>query len=119
MIHDTEMSAEDYKIKLFKRYPLLAKHPDLWKVDVVKKGRKLTKIQRGRKYDSLYYDSLTVDIKQIVSYLTIVGHPQVIPVDMSKPIRTQSKTTTQRIKHIAYSKPTKVKSIKKPVKRKK
>lgn len=119
MIHNTGMSAEEYRGKLFKKFPILAQHPTVWHVDILKFGRKMTKVQRTRKYDSLYYDEPTVSVKEIVDYITVMGHPQIIPVNISKPILTRGKVGIKRTKNIAYTASKKITYLTKAVKKKK
>lgn len=84
LIHNTDMLASDYRKKLLAKYPILGDYPEIWKVDIIKLGKKMTKIQRGRKYDSLYYDQPTCTMKEIVPYITQMGHPALVAVDLDK-----------------------------------
>jgi len=91
LIHNTDLRNRDYLQKVMVRYPILRKHPDILKVEVIKAGRKLSKAQLEKKYDSIYFDKATVNVHDITGYITQTGHPTIIPVDLSKGAKARKK----------------------------
>jgi hypothetical protein len=77
--------------KIFKKYPILRKHPDKLKVEVIRAGRKLSKAQLEKTYDSIYFDKTTVSVHDITEYIVQAGHPQIIPVDLDKGLKAGKK----------------------------
>lgn len=91
MIHNTGMENQDYFRKVSKKYPIMRTHADKLKVDVIKTGRKLTKAHLKEKYDSIYFDKATVNVRDIIEYITQTGHPQIIPIDLSTGTKAKKK----------------------------
>jgi len=97
-IHNTGMTCKDYHKKLITKYPILAKHPDVWKIDVIKMGTKLKAKHKGKIYDSLYYDEPTCELTDVTKYVVALGHPQIIPVNLDKELLRERRAKEQKPK---------------------
>lgn len=103
VVHNTNKSNEGYRKELFKKYPQLAQYPNLWRLDIIKLNKKLTKPQIHRKYTSIYYDEPTCLISDMLQeYIIPLRHPTLIPIDLDKEIKTRKKNVTyikSKVKH--------------------
>ena len=64
-------------------YPYLKQWPDTLKLTVLKWHKKVPKAAK-KKFDRLYYDEETVNIKQMTDYITACGLPQLISINLTR-----------------------------------
>ena len=95
-IHNTNLTDEEYREKLFKRYPSLSEYEGMYRVYITNysKGKKI----KIKKFDKFYYDEKTIKVQDIWDkYIAknIDRDPQIFAISFDK-----KKMKTEIIKKI-------------------